>query len=168
MITLHVPEISSTAGDLSDGIFVGKINQVNPTAVLLGETLVTISQVLRKAVTATGATWQDFTTEATNATAGDFAPFGTASDMSSGDAFYIRTTNDVDTHSIYAQISTPMDIASNTNMDYYEQIIYTTVQIAADIDKLNGYLAHKYSLTANLAGGHTYKTLPPLVSLATY
>lgn len=106
MLSIQIPEISSVAGDLSDGVFVGKINKVNPTAVLLGETLVPISQVLRKAVTASGAIWQDFSTEATNATTGDFAPFGSASDMSAGDAFYIRTANDEDVHSFYVQIST--------------------------------------------------------------
>lgn len=60
MISLRIPEISASAGDLSDGVFVGTINPVNPTAVLLGETLVAISQVLRKAVTASAgyAAWK--------------------------------------------------------------------------------------------------------------
>lgn len=92
MISLQISEISASAGINNDGIFIGSVNPVNPAAVLMGETLVSISQVLRKAVTATGATWQDFTTEATNATTGDFSPFGTASDMSTGDAFYFRTS----------------------------------------------------------------------------
>lgn len=67
-----------------------------------------------------------------------------------------------------AMATQPIQLGGNTNMDWYEQIVYTTVQVAADIDKLSGYLAHKYALTANLAGGHTYKTVPPVISLATY
>lgn len=34
----------------------------------------------------------------------------------------------------------------------------------ADRERVEGYLAHKWGLTANLPAGHTYKTNPPIVS----
>lgn len=106
MLNINIPEINATAGNDSDGIVIGKINQSNVVAVLYGSALVTVAQVLRKDITSAGATWTDVTTAATDSTTGDFQPFGTASNMSLGDAFYVRTLNDVDTHAIYAQIST--------------------------------------------------------------
>lgn len=77
MFNFIIPEISQTAGVLNDGSLIGAISQSNPTAVLMGESLIIISQVLRKDVTTTGSTFTDVTTAATDATTGDFNPFGT-------------------------------------------------------------------------------------------
>lgn len=101
-----IPAISPTAGDLNDGSLIGSINQSNPTAVLMGESLISIAQVLRKDITLTGSTLTDVTTAATDSTTGDFNPFGTSATMSLGDAFYFRTLNNIDTHVLYAQVST--------------------------------------------------------------
>lgn len=106
MFNQQIPLLSATAGQGNDGVVIGSVNQTNPTAVLMGESLVTISQVLRKNIVASGATWADLTTVATDAAAGDFQPFGIASDMSLGDSFYVRTLNNEDTHNFYVQIST--------------------------------------------------------------
>jgi hypothetical protein len=42
-------------------------------------------------------------------------------------------------------------------------IISNTAPSAADIDRLNGWAAHKYGLTASLPGAHPYKTTAPTV-----
>lgn len=141
MINLHIPEISNTAGINSDGVFVGSINQVNPIAVLMGETLVTISQVLRKAVTASGATWQDFTTAATDATTSDFAPFGAASDMSVGDAFYFRTLNNEDVHSIYIQLATAGIGNWNLKLQEWNTTTEAWEDVTGLVDNSNGLKA---------------------------
>lgn len=107
MFSLSIPILGPTAGPGNDGVVVGSVAQSTPTAVLLGESLVAIAQVLRKDVTTTGTAWTDMTTAATDATTGDFQPFGAAANMSLGDSFYVRTLNDEDTHHFYAQIATP-------------------------------------------------------------
>jgi hypothetical protein len=37
-------------------------------------------------------------------------------------------------------------------------IVSSAIPTDAEIDRLNGWAAHKYGLTANLPGGHPYKT----------
>lgn len=137
-------------GNNSNGFSLGSNNN-NPMTLVMGQRGVVN-------FTASTATWA----------IGSPALFGATYDAAGVYTYYKDGANGGTATDNRLMATQPMDIASNTNMDYYEQIIYTTVQVAADIDRLSGYLAHKYSLTANLAGGHTYKTLPPLVSLATY
>lgn len=141
MISIPIPEISNTAGINNDGVFVGSINQVNPVAVLMGETLVTIAQVLRKAVTSSGATWQDFTTAATDSTTGDFAPFGTASDMSLGDAIYIRTLNNTDVHGFYVQIATAGVGVWTIGLQEWSVVNDQWEDVTGLIDNSNGFKA---------------------------
>lgn len=156
MFNFIIPEISQTAGVLNDGSLIGAISQSNPTAVLMGESLITISQVLRKDVTATGSTFTDVTTAATDATTGDFNPFGTNATMSLGDAFYFRTLNNVDTHVFYAQVSTQgvgtwtMALQEwNTTADQWETV-------TGLVDSSNGFKAgtgvYKISYTSGAEG----------------
>ena len=42
-----------------------------------------------------------------------------------------------------------------------ELIYMDTTPSAANIEKLEGYLAHKWGLEGNLPGGHTYKSSAP-------
>lgn len=69
MFSLSIPILGPTAGPGNDGVVVGTVAQSTPTAVLLGESLVSIAQVLRKDITATGTTWADLTIAATDAAA---------------------------------------------------------------------------------------------------
>lgn len=141
MLTLHIPEISSTSGINSDGVFIGSINSINPVAVLLGESLVSISQVLRKAVTTSGATWVDYTTEALNVATSDFAPFGSASDMSIGDAFYFRTLNNEDVHSIYVQIATAGVGSWTLGLQEWSVVNDQWEDVTGLVDNSNGFKA---------------------------
>jgi len=52
---------------------------------------------------------------------------------------------------------------SPTNLDGYigELLIFDYQLSTAGRQELEGYLAHKWGLTANLPGGHPYKTSPP-------
>jgi hypothetical protein len=43
-----------------------------------------------------------------------------------------------------------------------EVVVVTSILSSGDIEKVEGYLAHKWSMTANLPGGHPYKTVAPL------
>lgn len=47
--------------------------------------------------------------------------------------------------------------------DIYEIVILATYPDLTTRQKLEGYLAHKWGLTANLPSNHPYKTTPPLV-----
>lgn len=141
MLSLRIPEISATSGDMNDGVFIGSINSINPTAVLMGESLVTISQVLRKAVTSSGATWQDFTTAATDATTGDFSPFGAVSDMSAGDAFYFRTLDNVDVHSLYVQIATAGVGSWTLGLQEWNTATESWEDVTGLVDNSNGFKA---------------------------
>jgi hypothetical protein len=42
-----------------------------------------------------------------------------------------------------------------------EVVVATSVLSAGDIEKVEGYLAHKWGMTANLPGGHPYKSVAP-------
>lgn len=53
--------------------------------------------------------------------------------------------------------------AAPADMDLACMIISHEYPSIDDIDKLNGWAAHKYGLTANLPGGHPYKTVAPTV-----
>ena len=65
--------------------------------------------------------------------------------------------------------SAPMAICATAgglvpgDIDLAAVIISNTYPSAGDIDKLFGWAAHKYGLTANLPGGHPYKTVAPTV-----
>lgn len=49
------------------------------------------------------------------------------------------------------------------NIDIAEVIFYNTTLSDSDREKIEGYLAWKYSLTSNLPSDHPYKTLQPIV-----
>ena len=49
------------------------------------------------------------------------------------------------------------------NIDIAEVIFYNTALSDSDREKIEGYLAWKYSLTSNLPSNHPYKTLQPIV-----
>ena len=56
--------------------------------------------------------------------------------------------------------------AQTTNVQYFdgdlhEVVIYNGTLSSTDREKLEGYLAHKWGLTANLPSLHPYKTTPP-------
>lgn len=51
--------------------------------------------------------------------------------------------------------------SSASDIDLAAMVVSNTAPSAGDIDKLFGWAAHKYGLTANLPGGHPYKTTPP-------
>lgn len=55
----------------------------------------------------------------------------------------------------------PSGGGSNFAGDIAEVIVYNASLSAANKQRVDGYLAHKYGLTANLPGAHTYKTTPP-------
>ncbi|MEY3411865.1 MAG: putative adhesin, partial [Bacteroidota bacterium] len=46
----------------------------------------------------------------------------------------------------------------------YEIIALSSVPSVADREKIEGYLAHKWGLAANLPSGHTYKSSPPSIT----
>jgi len=43
----------------------------------------------------------------------------------------------------------------------YEALWVDATQTAAEIEKIEGYLAHKFKLTGNLPAAHSYKSNPP-------
>lgn len=53
--------------------------------------------------------------------------------------------------------------SSPADIDVAAIIVSNAYPSAGDIDKLFGWAAHKYGLTANLPGGHPYKTVAPTV-----
>lgn len=73
------------------------------------------------------------------------------------------------TASVYsgANTSSVWNIGSNSSggevagMDLYELICVNSAPSAANRQKLEGYLAHKWGLTANLPAGHPYKNYGP-------
>jgi hypothetical protein len=65
---------------------------------------------------------------------------------------------------------TPLVIGATTfqtsgfaDMDLAAMVVGNTSPSAADMDRLNGWAAHKYGLTASLPSGHPYKTTAPTV-----
>jgi hypothetical protein len=53
--------------------------------------------------------------------------------------------------------------ASAADIEVGEYLHDNYLPSGTEIDKLFGYLAHRWGLTANLPGGHPYKTTPPYV-----
>lgn len=53
--------------------------------------------------------------------------------------------------------------AGPADVDLAAVIVSNTYPSAGDIDKLFGWAAHRYGLTASLPGGHPYKTVAPTV-----
>ena len=54
-----------------------------------------------------------------------------------------------------------LDIASSSNLDLSEVLVYTSVLSTADRESVEGHLAWKYGLQAQLPAGHTYKNAAP-------
>lgn len=54
-----------------------------------------------------------------------------------------------------------------TDMDFWECIVVEGHMTQADIYRMEGYLAHKYTLQANLPGDHPYRSTPPQVPAGT-
>ena len=50
------------------------------------------------------------------------------------------------------------------NGDLAEVLIYNELLPVSDMRKIEGYLAHKWSLQGNLVGSHPYKNTPPIPS----
>lgn len=156
MFSLSIPILGPTAGPGNDGVVVGSVAQSTPTAVLLGESLVSIAQVLRKDITATGTTWADLTIAATDATTGDFSPFGAVANMSLGDSSYVRTLNDEDTHHFYAQIAVPGVGTWTMGLQEWNETTDTWETVTGLVDASNGFKAavgvHKLSYTSGAEG----------------
>lgn len=105
--TLNFPVVSPTAGKDREGILMGQITPTNFVAVVLESKVIPVQEVKVEDITATGRVLIDATAAATNAAAGDFSPFGIASAMSTGDAFYFYVADGKDCNSLHAQIATP-------------------------------------------------------------
>jgi hypothetical protein len=54
-------------------------------------------------------------------------------------------------------------VSQRSRMDIGEIVITLDVVSTINRQKIEGYLAHKWGLTANLPAGHPYKTTPPYV-----
>lgn len=156
MFSQQIPVLNSTAGPGNDGVVIGSVNQSNPVAVLLGESLVSIAQVLRKDITATGAAWTDLTTAATDAVTGDFQPFGAIANMSAGDSFYVRTLADEDTHHFYVQIATPGAGTWTLGLQEWNETADAWETVTGLVDGSNGFKAaagvYKLSYTSGAEG----------------
>lgn len=156
MFSQQIPVFNSTAGPGNDGVVIGSVNQSAPTAVLLGESLVSIAQVLRKDVTTSGTTWTDLTTVATDAAAGDFQPFGAVASMSLGDSSYVRTLNDEDTHHFYAQIAVPGVGTWTVGLQEWNEATDAWENVTGLVDASNGFKAaigvYKISYTSGAEG----------------
>jgi hypothetical protein len=57
----------------------------------------------------------------------------------------------------------PSGAGGDADVDLSNVLLGNTLLSSDDIDKLFGWAAHKYGLTANLPGGHPYKTVAPTV-----
>ena len=53
------------------------------------------------------------------------------------------------------------DTNSYAELEVAELVAFDTAVSNSEREKMEGYLAHKYGLTADLPAGHTYKTTPP-------
>jgi hypothetical protein len=53
--------------------------------------------------------------------------------------------------------------ANAADVEIAERILIRSALTQADIDRIFGYLAHRWGLTGDLPGGHPYKTTPPYV-----
>ena len=71
--------------------------------------------------------------------------------------------NSNDATSIGAALNTSGTIASSFKGSKYEIIVLHYMPSTNIIQGIEGYLAHKWGLTANLPSGHPYKTAPPYV-----
>jgi hypothetical protein len=49
------------------------------------------------------------------------------------------------------------------NNDIAEMLLLSKAATLSEQQRVEGYLAHKWGLTANLPAGHSYKTTPPTV-----
>lgn len=75
----------------------------------------------------------------------------------------VGPTSDTDSQQPLALGSFPSQTAGFMDMDLAAIVVSNTQPSAGDIDKLFGWAAHKYGLTASLPGGHPYKTVAPTV-----
>jgi hypothetical protein len=58
------------------------------------------------------------------------------------------------------------NINRSANIDICEVVVTVGTFSSANNEKLEGYLAHKWGLTANLPSDHPYKLIPPTVNLS--
>ena len=63
-------------------------------------------------------------------------------------------------NNVSAANNSGLTVSANMNMS--EFVISESVWSTADRQKIEGYLAHKWGLTANLPAGHPYKTVEPM------
>ncbi|WP_324730964.1 hypothetical protein [Pseudomonas paeninsulae] len=71
-------------------------------------------------------------------------------------------TSTSDSYHALAIGATPF-AGSASDVDLACTVLSNSLPSAQDIDKLFGWAAHKYGLTANLPGGHPYKTVAPTI-----
>lgn len=139
MITFPLANIGPTSGEMEDGFFIGGVNKSNPVAVLMGDSIVNIEQVLRKGMTATGIVWDDFTARAKDAAASDFPPFGTAAEMSVGDALYFYVTDGEECNRFYVQIAISGVGTWTAALQEWDETADTWVDISGLNDHSNGF-----------------------------
>lgn len=161
----------SRLASLGNIFFVAKKNNVNDSSFVLTDgasddlrgvslgsgtgSSFTVQQLAPTVSTATRNVWHiaEIATDGTNATLGINTVRVTSADtdlMSSSDIGWYRN---VGNPSIVSQFSFRGQIA--------ELIISQSVLSTANRERLEGYLAHKWGLTANLPSNHPYKTVGP-------
>ena len=93
MLTLQIPEISATAGDMNDGFVRGEVRQSLFTAVLTNSLLAPNVYVVRKDKSVGSTTFTDISTSAIWTT--PFELFGSAIQMSAGDGILLSCDHEV-------------------------------------------------------------------------
>lgn len=145
----HAISRVTAGGANKQGIFIQRIDG-GSTATLLAATAKSATYAMGFAdvnlSTRAGRIYVDGALDASNATLTDAVGAFSATNGSVGPTIGARSDGafaaDMDLAAIVASNTTPPD---------------------TDIDKLFGWAAHKYGLTASLPGGHPYKTVAPTV-----
>lgn len=104
MIDLMLPEISSVAGDASDGVIRGRVNQSLLTGLFSNVLLAGTLYAIRRDRSAGGTAYLDVSSLAISGTTDALEPFGSTAVMSAGDGLLIACEHDI--KEIYVNVTT--------------------------------------------------------------
>lgn len=140
MLDLKIPEISSTAGVLNDGIVLGKVNQTSLNAFFSNVILSDDLFVIRRDTSGTTNSFYDVSTAAIADIADNFEPFGTTATFSTNDVLYVASERNI--KELYFRISTS-GVWAGTGFEVWDSINGETAnrQLTNVMDNTNGFRA---------------------------
>lgn len=144
-----IPVLSLTSGGNNDGALIGSVLESNFAGAFTDVHIADNVYVYRKDLTGSSFSFENISTAAGNDTTSDFLPFGTNTQMTAGDKFYLSCDHEIE--ELFFKIDTPGVWTGTMTIKYSTDGQTASATVQGVVDDTNGFKAaqgiHKITFT---------------------